>query len=82
MITAVFLHLATNVFILYCVFSELQRGSDVPHSPVMYSYLVVEVDQAQLFVDSSKVNAEVKDHLKNAGIELKPYDYILQEIDR
>lgn len=57
------------------------RGSDVPHSPVMYSYLIVEVDQALLFVDSYKVNAEVKDHLKNAGIELRPYDSILQEID-
>ncbi|CAF1938649.1 aminopeptidase P2 [Brassica napus] len=57
------------------------RGSDVPHSPVMYSYLIVEVDQAQLFVDDSKVNEEVKDHLKNAGIELRPYDSILQEID-
>lgn len=48
----------------------------------MYSYLIVEVDQAQLFVDDSKVNEEVKDHLKNAGIEFRPYDSILQEIDR
>ncbi|CAH2055031.1 unnamed protein product, partial [Thlaspi arvense] len=57
------------------------RGSDVPHSPVVYAYLIVEVDQARLFVDSSKVTAEVKDHLKNAGIELSPYDSILSEID-
>lgn len=60
----------------------MQRGSDVPHSPVMYAYLIVEVDQAQLFVDNFKVTAEVKDHLKNAGIELRPYDSILQGIDR
>uniref|UniRef100_A0A1J3G798 Putative Xaa-Pro aminopeptidase P n=1 Tax=Noccaea caerulescens TaxID=107243 RepID=A0A1J3G798_NOCCA len=57
------------------------RGSDVPHSPVMYAYLIVEVDQAKLFVDNSKVTAEVKDHLTNAGIELRPYDSILSEID-
>ncbi|XP_010464060.1 PREDICTED: probable Xaa-Pro aminopeptidase P isoform X2 [Camelina sativa] len=57
------------------------RGSDVPHSPVMYAYLIVEVDQAHLFVDNSKVTEEVKDHLKNAGIEIRPYDSILQEID-
>ncbi|XP_010426246.1 PREDICTED: probable Xaa-Pro aminopeptidase P isoform X2 [Camelina sativa] len=57
------------------------RGSDVPHSPVMYAYLIVEIDQAHLFIDNSKVTAEVKDHLKNAGIELRPYDSILQEID-
>lgn len=48
----------------------------------MYAYLIVEVDQAKLFVDSSKVTAEVKDHLTNAGIELRPYDSILTEIDR
>ncbi|XWS57538.1 hypothetical protein CRYUN_Cryun09bG0183100 [Craigia yunnanensis] len=58
------------------------RGSDVPHSPVMYAYLIVEVDAAKLFVDNSKVTPEVMDHLKNAGVELKPYDSILSEIRR
>ncbi|KAJ7977972.1 Xaa-Pro aminopeptidase [Quillaja saponaria] len=57
------------------------RGSDVPHSPVMYAYLIVEIDGAKLFIDSSKVTAEVMDHLKKAGIELKPYDSILSEIE-
>ncbi|XVF06089.1 hypothetical protein REPUB_Repub06bG0018200 [Reevesia pubescens] len=56
------------------------RGSDVPHSPVMYAYLIVEVDAAKLFVDNSKVTPEVMDHLKNAGVELRPYDSILSEI--
>ncbi|XVE89684.1 hypothetical protein DITRI_Ditri20bG0015700 [Diplodiscus trichospermus] len=58
------------------------RGSDVPHSPVMYAYLIVEVDTAKLFVDNSKVTPEVMDHLKNAGVELRPYDSILSEIRR
>jgi Xaa-Pro aminopeptidase len=60
----------------------LQRGGDVPHSPVMYAYLIVEVDGAKLFVDNSKVTPEVLNHLKNAGVELKPYDTILSEIER
>ncbi|KHG06386.1 putative Xaa-Pro aminopeptidase P [Gossypium arboreum] len=60
----------------------LQRGSDVPHSPVMYAYLIVEVDGAKLFVDNSKVTKEVMDHLKNASVELRPYDSILSEIKR
>ncbi|MFS7945537.1 putative xaa-Pro aminopeptidase [Helianthus anomalus] len=47
------------------------RGNDVPHSPVMYSYLIVELDSAKLFVDSSKVTPEVTDHLKKAGVELR-----------
>ncbi|KAK8329897.1 hypothetical protein V6Z12_A11G357200 [Gossypium hirsutum] len=58
------------------------RGSDVPHSPVMYAYLIVEVDEAKLFVDNSKVTKEVMDHLKNASVELRPYDSTLSEIKR
>ncbi|TYG96558.1 hypothetical protein ES288_A11G360400v1 [Gossypium darwinii] len=58
------------------------RGSDVPHSPVMYAYLIVEVDGAKLFVDNSKVTKEVMDHLKNASVELRPYDSTLSEIKR
>ncbi|KAK4595885.1 hypothetical protein RGQ29_014107 [Quercus rubra] len=57
------------------------RGSDVPHSPVMYAYLIVELDGAKLFMDNSKVTPEVMDHLKKAGIELRPYDCILTEIE-
>lgn len=60
----------------------MQRGSDVPHSPVMYAYLIVETDKAKLFIDTSKVNTEVMNHLQNAGIELRPYDSILSEVER
>ncbi|KAK3200261.1 hypothetical protein Dsin_023676 [Dipteronia sinensis] len=56
------------------------RGSDVPHSPVTYAYLIVEIDRATLFVDDAKVTPDVMNHLKNAGVELKPYDSILSEI--
>ncbi|KAL0413106.1 UNVERIFIED_CONTAM: Aminopeptidase P2 [Sesamum radiatum] len=57
------------------------RGSDVPHSPVMYAYLVVEIDGAKLFIDDAKLNPEVNHYLKNAGIELRPYESILSEIE-
>lgn len=62
--------------------SVLQRGNDVPHSPVVYAYLLVKTDTAELFVDSSKITLEVMDHLKNAGVELRPYDKILSEIEK
>ena len=66
-----------------CNFSiTLQRGSDVPNSPVMYAYLIVEMDGAKLFVDTSKVSSEVMDHLKSAGVELRPYDSIISEIEK
>lgn len=54
----------------------------MPHSPVMYAYLTVEIDGAKLFVDNSKVTPEVLNHLKNAGVDLRPYDAILSEIER
>ncbi|KAE9598125.1 putative hydrolase [Lupinus albus] len=57
------------------------RGSDIPHSPVVYAYLIVEIDGAKLFIDESKTTEEVSDHLKEAGIELRPYNSILSEIE-
>ncbi|XP_030504788.1 aminopeptidase P2 [Cannabis sativa] len=57
------------------------RGSDVPHSPVMYAYLIVEIEKAKLFVDNSKVTPDVMKHLKDAGIELRPYESILSEVE-
>ncbi|XP_027107686.1 aminopeptidase P2-like isoform X1 [Coffea arabica] len=57
------------------------RGKDIPHSPVMYAYLIVEIDGAKLFTDNSKVTSEVMEYLKNAGIDLCPYESILSEIE-
>ncbi|GFQ00200.1 probable xaa-pro aminopeptidase p [Phtheirospermum japonicum] len=57
------------------------RGSDVPHSPVMYAYLVVEIDEAKLFIDDAKVKSDVEHYLKTAGIELRPYESILSHIE-
>lgn len=58
------------------------RGSDVPHSPVFYSYLIVEISTATLFVDNNKVSEDVLEHLKKAGVKLKPYEAILSEVER
>lgn len=58
------------------------RGSDVPHSPVFYSYLVVSNTGATLFVDANKVSEEVMIHLSKAGVQLRPYEAILSEIER
>ncbi|CAD5174420.1 aminopeptidase P2 [Musa acuminata AAA Group] len=58
------------------------RGNDVPNSPVFYSYLLVEMNRVKLFIDNTKITMEVKDHLTNAGVELRPYEGILPEIER
>ncbi|WJX80122.1 Aminopeptidase P2 [Trifolium repens] len=57
------------------------RGSDIPHSPVVYAYLIVEIDRATLFIDDSKVTKEVDDHLKKVNIEIKPYNSIISETE-
>ncbi|KAG0479053.1 hypothetical protein HPP92_013772 [Vanilla planifolia] len=57
------------------------RGSDVPHSPVFYSYLIVTTTGATLFVDNAKVTEEVMLHLTKAGVKLRPYEAILSEIE-
>ncbi|ESW19042.1 hypothetical protein PHAVU_006G091700 [Phaseolus vulgaris] len=58
------------------------RGNDIPHSPVVYAYLIVEIAGAKLFVDDSKVTEEVRDHLKKANIQIRPYNSIISEIER
>lgn len=57
------------------------RGNDIPHSPVMYSYLIVETTAATLFVDDCKITPEVMDHLKAAGVEIKPYESVLNAVE-
>ncbi|KAL9272539.1 Aminopeptidase P2-like protein [Drosera capensis] len=57
------------------------RGNDVPHSPVVYAYLVVGIDKAKLFIDEQKVPTEVMDHLHAVGVELRPYESILDEVE-
>ncbi|KAL2345689.1 hypothetical protein Fmac_006974 [Flemingia macrophylla] len=58
------------------------RGNDIPHSPVVYAYLIVEIDGAKLFIDDSKITEEVSDHLKNADIKIRPYNSVISEIER
>jgi len=48
----------------------------------VYAYLIVETDKAELFIDERKVTSEVMDYLKNAGIELRPYDAILKAVEK
>ena len=54
----------------------------MPHSPVAYAYVVVELDTATLFVDDFKVTPEVLAHLNEAGVSLKPYSSLVSEIKR
>ncbi len=52
------------------------RGSDVHCNPVVVSYLVIEEDNAHLFVNPQKITHEVAGQLRNAGISLHGYEEV------
>jgi hypothetical protein len=58
------------------------RGNDVPHSPVAYAYLIVELDLATLFIDNLKITTKVMAHLTSSNVVVKPYGTLLSQITR
>ena len=51
------------------------RGRDVDFNPVAVSYLIVEREDATLFVDPVKVTPEVRTHL-DQHVRVRPYDEV------
>ncbi|MGF6147797.1 Xaa-Pro dipeptidase [Kingella potus] len=49
------------------------RGSDVPFNPVFLSFLLIGANEAVLFADRSRFNAEAEAALAAAGIAAKAY---------
>ena len=54
------------------------RGNDIANTPVVYSYLLVTMDAAYLFIDEQKVDDALQDHLSD--ITLCPYEDIFDYI--
>lgn len=50
------------------------RGSDIPFNPVFVAHLLVEPEQATLFVSPGKVDSGVASHLAADGVALAPYE--------
>ncbi|TWI57360.1 Xaa-Pro aminopeptidase [Pseudomonas duriflava] len=50
------------------------RGADVSYNPVFLAHVLIGTDQAQLFVGTGKVPAELEDLLKADGVTLAPYE--------
>lgn len=49
------------------------RGTDIPYNPLFHAYLFVGLDNATIFVDSSKVDETVEAYLQEIGVERKDY---------
>ncbi len=54
------------------------RGRDIRYSPVFLSYAVVMMNCVHLFIDESKLSAEIKTVLKNDNIILHPYNDVYE----
>jgi len=58
------------------------RGEDVKNTPLFYSYVVVEEDNALLFVDMGKIDEGLEEQLNESGIDILGYeeigDYLLE----
>ncbi|MBV6290316.1 aminopeptidase P family protein [Pseudomonas aegrilactucae] len=49
------------------------RGSDVPYNPVFVSFALISQEHATLFIDSSKVDAALRQALEADGVQLREY---------
>lgn len=76
---------ADNIYAtIVCALDEVAwlynlRGRDVPYNPVFMSYAIVTQDSATLYVLPEKVSDEVAQHLKEAKVNVRHYDSILED---
>jgi len=54
------------------------RGSDIPKIPVFFSYLLITLNDAYLFIDEQKMTPSLHNHLE--GILVCPYDAVFDYI--
>ena len=52
------------------------RGNDIPHNPVVLSYMAVSMEEIFLFINPVTVSASVKEYLTGLGVTLYPYQEI------
>ena len=56
------------------------RGGDVPCNPVVFSFVKMTQDEAVWYVTEEKVPEEVHAYVRAAGVSLKPYEAIWEDI--
>lgn len=54
------------------------RGTDIPYNPVFFAYALITQDKTVLYIDDSKLDDHLREHLK--CVEIKPYDSIFKEL--
>uniref|UniRef100_A0A7S4G5V9 Xaa-Pro aminopeptidase n=1 Tax=Eutreptiella gymnastica TaxID=73025 RepID=A0A7S4G5V9_9EUGL len=57
------------------------RGSDVSFNPVFIAYCIATTEgTATLFVDDTKLSAEVREHLAAVDVAIKPYEAVCEAL--
>ncbi|KAG2236194.1 xaa-Pro aminopeptidase [Thamnidium elegans] len=56
------------------------RGADIHCSPVFFSYCLVTNNNATLYLQNTNISKSVKDHLLEAGVQIKNYNDILDDL--
>jgi Xaa-Pro aminopeptidase len=57
------------------------RGSDIHCCPVFFSYVVVTKDSTTLYIQpSTSLSNQVQSHLNEAGVQVKQYDQIMNDL--
>ena len=56
------------------------RGNDIEDNPVVLSYLLMDANVVNFYVDNAKVNTEVKAYLEANDITLKKYNDVYDDI--
>ena len=56
------------------------RGNDIPCNPVFLSYLLINENDATLFIDQDKIDDKVREYLAINNVNIKDYDLIYEDL--
>ncbi len=57
------------------------RGADIAYNPLLTAYAVITPTRAFLYVREGMIGPALEDSLQRAGVEVRPYDAFLGELD-
>ena len=67
-------HILTSLYDIAWLFNI--RGNDIPHVPVVLSYLVITMEECIWFLQEDVIREEQKRYLKEHSIQTRPYEEI------
>lgn len=58
------------------------RGNDIEFFPMVLSYALITMDSVELYIDETKLDETIKEHLEAIGVAFHPYNDIYEEIQK